>query len=656
MELLAVGLWGIRRFAEKGPLMDVVGSPIAIVGPNEAGKTTFLRSLEWLNDNDLIEQQELTRGGDGSAGVVAHFRLGEEDLAAIADLPLVGQPRVLSIEKRESGGPIRVALEPRPTRDRALLESTRKAVEQFRSSRWARMEDDEESSPPEGGNEDWLTPRAALATISGLIEDDRLLDGDQLERLELLIENFEAASDLPATGKKVAERLRKLHERDSAGDPVTTAQNRLFRLRPRFLWFDEGWRQLESKFDIVNDSRSPAMSALFDLINFDLDELREAIVASNEPRVSELVDHANSGFQTLFAERWRQARLRARIDRNGETIHVYVHTTGGRYIPIAERSEGLRQFIALMAFVESRAEGQNVVLLVDEAETHLHYDAQADLVRMFSEQTVVEKVIYTTHSAACLPADLGTGIRVIEPCGPEDKEPEDWEHSRIRNAFWTTGPGFSPLLMAMGASTFAFSALRRALIGEGISEVILLPTLFREAIAKSHIQFQVAPGISQVQIEDAEALGEMETAAGRVAYLVDGDASGQKLKRRLIAAEVPEDRILELGAGREPLALEDLLVKELYVQALNRELPHANVEITIERIPDIGRKAAVKKWCRQKKVEVPTEREVAQNLLEIARDARQRGEDAVLLEPARVELVKELHAAAESLLGLAAPS
>jgi ATPase subunit of ABC transporter with duplicated ATPase domains len=51
MELVAAGLWGIRRFAEKGSLMDVAGSPIAIVGPNEAGKTTFLRTLQRLNDD-----------------------------------------------------------------------------------------------------------------------------------------------------------------------------------------------------------------------------------------------------------------------------------------------------------------------------------------------------------------------------------------------------------------------------------------------------------------------------------------------------------------------------------------------------------------------------------------------------------------------------
>jgi predicted ATP-dependent endonuclease of OLD family len=331
-------------------------------------------------------------------------------------------------------------------------------------------------------------------------------------------------------------------------------------------------------------------------------------------------------------------------------VLVYVHSAGGRLIPISERSEGLRQFIALQAFVESEAQGQNVVLLVDEAENHLHYDAQADLVQMFSEQTVVEKIIYTTHSAACLPPDLGTGIRVIEPCGPEDKDREDWEHSRIRNAFWSTGPGFSPLLMAMGASTFAFSSLRRAVIGEGISEVILLPTLFREATGKSHINFQVAPGISNVRIEDADALGDLDATAARVAYVVDGDKGGLDLKKRLLDAKISEDRIFELTSGAEALTIEDLLVKELYVEALNLELVSKGVELMIDKLPEIGRKAALKKWCNRRKLDTPTEREVAQNLLQIVRARRSDGDDISLLDPSRVDFVKALHDEIEALL------
>src|SRR5206468_181099 len=98
----------------------------------------------------------------------------------------------------------------------------------------------------------------------------------------------------------------------------------------------------------------------------------------------------------------------------------------------------------------------------------------ADLVRAFEQQSLAAKIIYTTHSAGCLPSDLGTSVRVVEPI-------PDTDRSRIRNDFWGTSAGFSPLLMAMGASALAFTPTRRAVLAEGPSDLLLLPSLLKDA-------------------------------------------------------------------------------------------------------------------------------------------------------------------------------
>ena len=114
----------------------------------------------------------------------------------------------------------------------------------------------------------------------------------------------------------------------------------------------------------------------------------------------------------------------------------------------------------------------------------------------------------------------------------------------------------------MGASTFAFSSLRRAVIGEGITEVILIPTLLREATGLPVIDFQVAPGIASVRPEAVESL---DASAARIAYLVDGDEGGLAHRQKLLDAGIDEGRIVILGGGAEPLAVEDLIERDSYL-------------------------------------------------------------------------------------------
>jgi predicted ATP-dependent endonuclease of OLD family len=96
---------------------------------------------------------------------------------------------------------------------------------------------------------------------------------------------------------------------------------------------------------------------------------------------------------------------------------------------------------------------------------------------MLDRQPIAQQVIYTTHSAGCLPPDIGTGVRPIIPS-------ESGGTSTLSNSFWTEGPGFTPMLLAMGASAAAFAPTRYAVLTEGASDMLLLPTLLREATGR----------------------------------------------------------------------------------------------------------------------------------------------------------------------------
>ena len=76
-------------------------------------------------------------------------------------------------------------------------------------------------------------------------------------------------------------------------------------------------------------------------------------------------------------------------DAESLAVHVTDEDTQ-RDVPIEERSAGLQMFAALLAFCARYADYVPPILLFDEAETHLHYGAQADLVHVFETQNVAQ--------------------------------------------------------------------------------------------------------------------------------------------------------------------------------------------------------------------------------------------------------------------------
>ncbi len=272
-------------------------------------------------------------------------------------------------------------------------------------------------------------------------------------------------------------------------------------------------------------------------------------------------------------------------------------------------------------------------MLFDEAETHLHYGAQADLMDVFAKQDFAQAVIYSTHSIGCLPEDLGRSIRVVAPIQGEESE--------IRNEFWSGGVGMTPLMLAMGSSAFAFSPARYAVLGEGPTEAILFPSMFRAAVAAlsdGPLGFQVASGTAQVHPDLAS---ELESEAGNIAYLFDDDEGGHAHAAKLPERARNEQRILFLGAGQEAgLCTEDLLAPTTYAGAVNQTL--IDTRNTADRldpaeIPTTSRPTYVDDWCKQRGIAKLSKTRIAERALLIT------DEGGELIDPGRKSLISELY-------------
>lgn len=614
MRLINAEIAGYGRLVKVKVNLD--SKVIAVVGPNEAGKTTFLNALAFLNDDSALSQIARSRAVavDGESSVVkANFVLDDDDRAALEHLDLEQPPLSISASRRADGGNVLIAIKPRPLKARAPLHE---ALSNLRSE-MSRADLDalisEETvfgDPGSDAARDFKTELAELeASLSALADASEDTETEEIARL-----TDELAGALVDDAEADALRSALIAASAWLGieDPSASARSTLWNRAPDFLLFDEDDRTLLSSYTLNAALLANIPNALANLArmgNLDLPSLESALTAGDVARRDTATNKSNKRLAELFKEAWKQSRLSVMFSVDGTELRVSIIENGENVTVFGERSAGLRMFVALVAFLAARDSSVPPILLIDEAENHLHIDAQADLVGMFVSQEQAARVIYTTHSPACLPPDLGVGIRAVVPLEGNQQV------SEIRNSFWTGGAGYSPLMIAMGAAAAAFTAARFVVLAEGATEMILLPSLIRKATGLEILPYQVAPGLSEVPKDFYQSL-DLEGA--KVAYVLDGDAGGKALRKALQERGVPEERIVMIPAP----GLENVLVADVYLSAVASLLREQYQEVQVPELPvltvadESSWATQLSVWASRHKLQMPSKVAIANRLVE----------------------------------------
>jgi energy-coupling factor transporter ATP-binding protein EcfA2 len=558
---------GYKRFSKAE--CNVSPRLLAFVGPNEAGKTSILTGLEWLTEDEdeegltPLDPLDKCRDHKKDSGWVvgAFFQLTQTERNLLEPLGFETVPKTLGLWKQVDGtlhisfsDPKDLRREPRAFT--AAIEALKAAAQRLAKPLAARFQD------PDNNPSTWFDH------VLRLLEDRERQWTEEEETVASQLVDWLSAAPPSASRPRAARAARLIAEATKTArqpHPKDAGRDLLEPLCPKFVLYGRDDRDLPTVSPIASpQSRAqlpPAIRNIVGIAQINLVRLWSAYETHDSGQVRTALEEANGRLQAFFEQAWNQARVSVSLDlgQHGLLTHVLDLNTR-RFTRMEERSEGLRAFVAMAAFLEAQNLDVPPILLLDEADAHLHLNAQADLVGLLLKQNKASQILYTTHSPGCLPSDLGTGIRLVER---SDKT------SIIQSHFWSnTAPGFGSLLYAMGANAAAFSTCRRAVLAEGPSDMIMLPTLMRLATQQDELDYQVAPGLSNARAFNIET----EEIAARMVYLTDGDSEGKRYRRELRQAGVTSDRIFSLPDG---MGTEDLLNPTFYLDAVFALIPNA---------------------------------------------------------------------------------
>jgi hypothetical protein len=661
MRLVKLQLENYRRFAGTHSL-DLNEDLIALVGPNEAGKSSILHALELLGSRKHPETLDATRPGEGvTAKVSGYFVLEQDDRALLGKIHSGGQVTHVWVHLKAGEERQFWTLVPRPMRDLGPRVDCQKLLTLVNGDPALAGES---SASPEvrwdqelfegvtkqlGSQEDTLGREVIDAFKSLLVRLDNVSDPPETsdERVDDDPDRAEGVAERRRARDAAAEGLRHLIDHEKQETPVIQVIRALDGRLPQVAIFRAQDRDLQRDYqlDIVAADTPPALKNLCSLAGLDLAKVKADRDSGRSPHLEKVFEEANRALRSRFQETWTQSTVYPRLGTPLDgVLRVFVATEGeATYSHPEERSDGLRWFIALQAFMV--AQGATApILLVDEAETHLHYDAQADLIDALMRQQITSKVVYTTHSVGCLPPDLGCGIRVVLA----EKESE---RSRIGNSYWSVNPapelriGYAPLLFAMGSRLLSLTIPRYGVVAEGPSDAVLLPSLLREAAGIKTLPYRVVAGLSELANEDVCRLQEQ---AGKILCLTDGDDNGEELRRRLVEGGVPATSVFSLGTIAPGCTLEDLVRRDLFAAAVNRELDTWSIgplRLDPDHVPAVGRWH----WLEAEGIRTSTpiaklsKVRVAQRVVDLGRSVEETGSPAERLDALQGEGLKTLH-------------
>lgn len=327
----------------------------------------------------------------------------------------------------------------------------------------------------------------------------------------------------PVITTTVKEKYFVLNE-----DNTTDIAEIFFKLTPSIVFFDDFCDLLPDKI-FLSDLKTEksdvqgykAVKNLEQILDIDLvakEEEMDAIRRTKE-------ETENTKLSVDFQEDWGQRihgenkvnvkynfEKRNGVAEEGSYVNFFVETKAGQYLSPKKRSKGLIWFLSLWLELKALDNNyNNLVLLLDEPDQHLHVKAQDDILKLINKLSKDnteknkngDQIIFATHSPYLIEVENLNRVKLIINSERDGTRAEDVTSSKIDSEY--KKDALQPIANAIGLSVGGFSTLgERNILLEGISDFYYFSAM--KKILNKTGNYYFVPGVGARKVNNLISL------------------------------------------------------------------------------------------------------------------------------------------------------
>jgi energy-coupling factor transporter ATP-binding protein EcfA2 len=580
MKLHAFQITQYRSLYRPDPRWVTVEEVTCLVGKNEAGKTNLLRALERLNPADASRPP---------LNVVADFPRDRQGEAL--DAMEAGNPPKALTARFELTAAERVDFE----RCFGIAPSDLRAKCDIEADREPRSH--VEVSLDYKENREWTFEADFEALVKKICAD---AGATPLEGVTT-IENLETAAQENETLRVALDAAASRwgdegwHE-DAFWDATAAWCERHM---PQFVYFDEYYELPSSTNMRTLAERVAVQGKLNDSDRTVLALLSEARIKPEEftretefeAQQSKLEAAGTSITSTLFSY-WTQNKdskivfHKSQPDAESEpdlagglNLHIGITDKRGVRVPFRQGSHGFRWFFSFLVYFthfakQTKNDGQDLVLLLDEPGTALHALAQENFLTVIEKQLRPQaQIIYSTHSPFLVDPARYDRVRLVEDRGDDGTIVDE------RVLYIQDRKTVFPLQAALGISIGqTLWVAPHVLLVEGPSDFLYLQVLKR-AVAKHRPKSALDERAVLVPVDGIDKMPTFVRLFGAnqltIAAMIDSGTRSNKVKREMERIQdadgnlnMSADKIVTMGelTDQDEADIEDLFPIDFYVE------------------------------------------------------------------------------------------